>query len=89
MIKDFVRDNHARLTCTECGAETVILKYSFDHRYGFHRINTEATKNNIDVFYAKHALCKNTGKQTDLFQTAADLLLSLGDTTAAMCFGLK
>lgn len=67
-IKDFVRDNHAWLRCEACGAETTILKYWFDPSYGFHRIDWDAMKENLDGFNAKHALCKPPPKPLELFE---------------------
>lgn len=67
-IKDFVRDGHAWLRCEACGAETTILKWTFDPSYGFHRIDMDVTKENLESFYVKHALCRPTESQSEIFE---------------------
>jgi hypothetical protein len=67
-VKDFVRDGHAWFKCLECGAETTILKWDFDHQRGFEVINNDRTVDNIVSFSTKHRLCKSETVQTDLFK---------------------
>ena len=63
MIRDFVRDNHAWLRCTECSAEHFMLHYEFTEKYPFPTINMDKTIEGIQAFRAKHALCKPIAKQ--------------------------
>jgi hypothetical protein len=67
MIKDFVRDHVAWLSCSECGAETTILKYHFDGVYNFPTIDHEQTESNLHAFVMKHSLCKATTEQLTMF----------------------
>lgn len=65
-IVDFVRDGHAWFQCTQCGAETTILKWDFDHERNFEVINNERTISSISSFVEQHKLCKPSTIQTEL-----------------------
>lgn len=58
MITNFVRDNVAYIKCTECGAESPILKYVFSHVYDFPVISNEKTVEDFHAFSTLHRLCK-------------------------------
>lgn len=67
-VIDFVRDGHAWLKCAQCGAETTIIKWDFDHDRGFEVINHDRTISSIASFHSQHMLCKPSTLQTDLFK---------------------
>jgi len=52
MIKDFVRNGHAYLRCTECGAEHLIISPTRVKQF-----------ENFAAFVTKHVLCKRVEKQ--------------------------
>jgi hypothetical protein len=66
MITDFVRGEQAYLRCTECGAESIILKYELSDKYNFPIINNEKTIEGVHAFKTKHALCRNPNTQLKL-----------------------
>jgi hypothetical protein len=63
MVTDKVKNGVAIFYCTECGAETTILKYSFVPQYDFPVIDHDKTISSIESFHLKHALCKDESKQ--------------------------
>jgi hypothetical protein len=66
MVTGKVKNGHAIFYCTECGAETTILKYSFVPQYDFPVIDHDKTIASIEAFHVQHALCKTTEKQLTL-----------------------
>lgn len=66
MITDFVRDRQAYFKCTECGAESMILKYEISKHYNFPVINHEKTISEIESFKTQHAICKPVHVQLEL-----------------------
>lgn len=68
MITDYVKDDHAYLGCTVCGAETTILKWDMREGYPFPTINNEKSIEQCNAFRTKHALCK-IPEQKELFKS--------------------
>lgn len=66
-VQDFVRDGHAWFKCTQCGAETTILKWDFDHERGYEVINNLKTASSIASFVEQHKLCKPSIVQVEIF----------------------
>lgn len=66
MIKDKVKDNHAYLYCSECGAEHKIMVFEIGNKYPFPVINYDKTREGMESFIAKHVLCKKIKIQTKL-----------------------
>ena len=66
MVKDFVRDGMAWLGCSECGAETTIIKYKIVPQYKFPIIDHEATHAILNNFPLKHAICKKETIQSEM-----------------------
>lgn len=66
-IQDFVRDGTAWFRCTQCGAETTIIKWDFDIDRRIELVNHDKTAASIQAFVAQHTLCKPPSIQTALF----------------------
>lgn len=66
MVKDFVKDGMAWLGCSECGAETTIIKYKLVPQYKFPIIGHDATLATMINFPLKHAICKQETIQSEI-----------------------